>query len=127
MKKDKNRKPILKAVGSVVLAIIASSHHWLHTLLIALGLTSLGAGLFSLSPPIKVILLLFSITVSLWFLRVSIRKWNGDRAVAWVYLISSTISIILIVTSLPQTIMDIKQPQELEQQNHDDHHSSVSM
>lgn len=72
MTKDKNGKTVLKATGSVVLAVIASSHHWLHKLLIALGLTSLGAGLFSLSPSIKIILLLISIVVSLWFLRVSV-------------------------------------------------------
>lgn len=127
MTKDKNGKTVLKAVGSVVLAVIASSHHWLHTLLIALGLTSLGAGLFSLSPSIKIILLLISIVVSLLFLRVSVRKWTVDRPAAWVYLISSIISIILVATSLPQTIVDIKQqPPEKQEQIHDGHHSSLS-
>jgi hypothetical protein len=73
--KYKRDKPLLKAIGSIVLAVIASSHHWLHTLLIALGLTSLGAGLISLSPFVKVMFLLFSLAVSLLFLRVS--KKNG--------------------------------------------------
>lgn len=125
---DKRDKTLLKAVGSVVLAVIASSHHWLHTLLIALGLTSLGAGLISLSPSIKVIFLLVSLVVSLWFLKVSKRKWRLDRAAAWVYLVSSIISIILVITALPQTIADFKQePQEQEQQqNHDHDHSSDS-
>lgn len=122
--KDKNDKPVLKAIGSIVLAVIASSHHWLHTLLIALGLTSLGAGLISLSPSVKVIFLLFSLAVSLLFLRVSRKKWHHDRGAAWVYLISSIISIILVTTALPQTIASFYQaPQEQQQQNHDDHNS----
>jgi hypothetical protein len=121
---DKKDKPVLKSIGSIVLAVIASSHHWLHTLLIAMGLSSLGAGLISLSPSIKVIFLFFSLAISILFLRVSKKKWHRDRGAAWVYLISSIISIILVTTALPQTIADFDQaPQEQQQQNHDEHNS----
>ncbi len=122
--RDNKDKPVLKSIGSILLAVIASSHHWLHTLLIALGLTSLGAGLVSLSPTVKAIFLLFSFGVSCLFLRVSRRKWHRDRGAAWVYLISSIISIILVATAVPQTIAGFKQvPQEQQQQIHADHNS----
>lgn len=121
---DKKDKPVLKSIGSIALAVIASSHHWLHTLLIAMGLTSLGAGLISLSPSIKVIFLFFSLAISILFLRVSRKKSHRDRGAAWVYLISSIISIILVTTALPQMIADFDQaPQEQQQQNHDEHNS----
>lgn len=122
--KEKKDKPILKSIGSIALAVVASSHHWLHTLLIAMGLTSLGAGLISLSPSVKGVFLLFSLAVSLMFLKVSRKKWNRDRGAAWVYLVSSIISIILVTTALPQTIADFYQsPQEQQQQEHDQHNS----
>ena len=55
----KTSKGIIKGIGSVLLAVIASSHHWVHTLLLALGLTTLSSSLISLSPPTKVIFLIF--------------------------------------------------------------------
>ena len=54
----KKGKGIIKATGSVLLAIIASSHHWVHTLLLALGLTTLSSSLLSFSPTTKIIFLL---------------------------------------------------------------------
>lgn len=120
---EKKRNTVVKAVGSVILAIIASSHHWLHTLLIALGLTSLGAGLLSLPPYVRIVFLVFSLIVSVWFLSVSRRKWHKDRPAAWVYLISSIISIIVIATSIPQMITDFDPiPQQQEQVDHEGHH-----
>lgn len=67
----------------------------------------------------------------LWFIRVSKRKWAKDRPAAWVYLISSLISIILVFTAIPNTITSFTQPtQQQEQQptqeqpqehNHNEH------
>ncbi len=118
-KKDKG---IIKAIGSVLFAVIASSHHWVHTLLIALGLTTLSSSLLSLSPPTKIIFLLVSLVVSAWFIRVAKRKWSYDRPSAWVYLISSIISIVMVITALPQAISDvIPQSQQQQQQQKDIH------
>ena len=118
---EKKDKSIFKAIGSVLFAIIASSHHWLHTLLIALGLSTLSTGLFSLSPSIKFAFLLLSIIFSLGFILLAKRKWSYDRPSAWVYLISSLISIVLVVTALPQTFKALNQlPQQ--QQQEDIHH-----
>ncbi len=119
-------------MGSVLFAIIASSHHWLHTLLIALGLTTLGTGLLSLPPSIRLILLVISLILSVWFLRVAKVKWSRNRPAAWVYLISSLISIILVITAIPDTLTSVypknepvqqqEQQQNTEQQhNHDEH------
>ena len=112
----KRDKVILKSIGSIVLAIIASSHHWLHTLLIALGLTTLGAGLFAIPPAYKAVFLLISLTFSIWFLIVSKRKWNRNRPVAFVYLISSLISIVLVLTAIPETITSLNQSEQQDQQ-----------
>jgi len=120
---ERTRKTLIKAVGSVLIAVVASSHHWLHTLLIAFGLTSLGAGLFSLSPFVKIIFLLISFVISLWFIRIAKRKWRRDRASAWVYLISSIISIALVVTSLPQLSVSLNQPNQQQQDQHQQHHT----
>lgn len=123
MIQEKKGKTLIKAVSSVLLAVIASSHHWLHTLLIALGLTSLGAGLLSLPPFARIMIMIISIAVSLWFLNVCKRKWRTDRPAAWVYLISSIVSIILVMTSVPQTIADFNpETVQQEQQNHSEHH-----
>lgn len=121
--KTKKDRPFLKAFGSVLLAIIASSHHWVHTLLLALGLTTLGAGLFSVSPLVKIVFLFVSLFVSIWFLVVAKRKWHKHRPAAWVYLISSIISIVIVVSSLPQTFSDMggtpqQDPLQLHQQHH---------
>lgn len=116
-KKDKG---IIKAIGSVLFAVIASSHHWVHTLLIALGLTTLSSSLLSLSPPTKIIFLLVSLVVSAWFIRVAKRKWSYDRPSALVYLISSIISIVMVITALPQAISDVI-PQSQQQQQKDIH------
>lgn len=116
-KKDKG---IIKAIGSVLFAFIASSHHWVHTLLIALGLTTLSSSLLSLSPPTKIIFLLVSLVFSAWFIRVAKRKWDYDRPAAWVYLISSIISIVMVMTALPQAISDVF-PQSQQQQEKDIH------
>lgn len=120
----KNEKTILKATCSVLFAIIASAHHWLHTLLIALGLTTLGAGLLSLPPALRAVFLLLSLAFSVWFIIVARRKWVSDRPAALVYLISSLISIVLVTTAIPQTISSLNQPaQQLQQQNEHNHHS----
>jgi len=105
----KSEKTILKATGSVLFAIIASAHHWLHTLLIALGLTTLGAGLLALPPALKAIFLLVSLIFSVWFIIVSRRKWISDRPAALVYLISSIISIVLVTAAVPKTITSFSQ------------------
>ena len=112
----KRNRGIIKAICSVLFAIIASSHHWVHTLLIALGLTTLSSGLLSLSPSTKIIFLLVSFVISVWFLSVAKRKWSYDRPAAWVYLISSIISIILLITSLPQAISAVIPPSQQQQQ-----------
>lgn len=130
--KNKKERPLLKAVGSVLFAIVASSHHWLHTLLIALGLTTLGTGLLSLPPNIRLIFLMISLILSVWFLRVAKLKWSRNRPAAWVYLISSPISIILVITAIPDTITSVypqdpvqqqqeKQQNTEQQHNHDEH------
>lgn len=120
--KMKKERAILKSIGSVLFAIFASAHHWLHTLLIALGLTSLGTGLFSLSPAVKIIFLVVSLLLSVWFIVVAKRKWSRARPAAWVYLISSIISIALVATALPQAITDnTQQPQQQIDQQQDDH------
>lgn len=129
MTKDKNHtnpkkeRTLLKAVGSVFFAIIASSHHWIHTLLIALGLTTLGTSLLAMPPSIRLVFLLISLALSAWFLRVAKKKWSKDRPAAWVYLISSIISIVLVITAIPDTITSLNQPdpvQQLDQQQEPD-------
>ena len=123
---EKKDKVILKSIGSVLIAIIASSHHWLHTLLIAIGLTTLGAGLFALPPAFKAVFLLISLSFSIWFIIVAKRKWNRNRPAAWVYLISSLISIVLVLTAIPETITSLNQPVQQDQdQEHDQHHSNL--
>ncbi|WP_410513637.1 UPF0182 family protein [Paenibacillus sp. BR2-3] len=116
-------KALLKATGSVLFAVVASAHHWLHTLLIALGLTSFGAGLLSLSPPAKMTFLLISLVLSMWFVVVAKRRWKVARPSAWVYLVSSVISIALVVTALPKTVAEIvSQPQQQQEDQHNQHH-----
>jgi phosphoglycerol transferase MdoB-like AlkP superfamily enzyme len=112
----KKEKTILKAIGSVLFAIIASSHHWLHTLLIALGLTTLGTSLLAMPPSIRLVFLLISLTLSIWFIRVARKRWNRNRPAAWVYLISSLISIILVFTAIPDSISSFNQPDPVQQQ-----------
>lgn len=120
----KKERAVLKSIGSVLFAIFASAHHWLHTLLIALGLTSLGAGLFSFSPIVKMMFLLASLLLSVWFIVVAKRKWRKARPAAWVYLVSSVISIVLVATALPQAIGGFADdPSQLDQQeDHLEHH-----
>jgi hypothetical protein len=77
LEEPKKEKGILKAIGSVLIAIFASSHHWVHTLLIALGLTSLGTGLFSLSPWVKIVFMLISLVISVLMLRVQNVNLDG--------------------------------------------------
>jgi predicted permease len=107
--KPKKERALLKATGSILLAIIASSHHWLHTLLIALGLTTLGAGLLSMPPFIKLVFLLFSLAFSIWFIMIAKRKWSRNRPAASVYFISSIISMIIVFTAIPDTIATFNQ------------------
>ena len=122
-KQPKKEKGILKAIGSVLLAIVASSHHWVHTLLIALGLTTLGSGLLSLSPGVKLGFMLVSLLVSVWMIRVALRKWHHHRSVAWVYLISSIVSIVIVLTALPQVIAGNNPNQPpVQQTDHQQHH-----
>ncbi|GER71889.1 hypothetical protein BpJC7_31920 [Weizmannia acidilactici] len=107
---EKNKgKNIFKAIGSILFAIIASSHHWVHTLLIALGLTTLGSGLLSLSPSIKITFMAISLMISIWMIWSAIRKWNHHRSTAWIYLVSSIISIVIVATALVQTVVEINQ------------------
>lgn len=120
----KKERTLLKGIGSVLFAIIASSHHWLHTLLIALGFTALGSSLLLISPSIKIVFLLISLFVSVWFIFVAKRKWNHNRPAAWVYFISSFISIVLVITAIPQTINDLTEkptPQQQQLDNSVDH------
>ena len=116
-------KGILKGIGSILLAIVASSHHWVHTLLIALGLTTLGTGLLSISPTSKLIFILISLVVSMWMIFVAIKKWNHNRPAAWVYLISSIISIILVATAIPKIYVDNNQLPPPQEPQHQIHHS----
>lgn len=113
----KKERTFLKAAGSVLFAIVASSHHWIHTLLIALGLTTLGTSLLAMPPFIRLLFLLISLALSIWFLRVTKKKWSKDRPAAWVYLISSIISIILVITAIPDTITSLNQPDPVQQQD----------
>jgi hypothetical protein len=125
---EPKKEGILKAIGSILIAIVASSHHWLHTLLIALGLTSLGTGLLSLPTWIKMGFMLFSLLISVLMLRVAKRKWNHHRSVSWVYLISSILSIIIVLTSLLQvfTSNDPNQQNNDKQAEHQQHHNNKS-
>ncbi|MCL6588054.1 MAG: hypothetical protein K6T72_16385, partial [Anoxybacillus sp.] len=121
------KKSIFKAIGSILFAIIASSHHWVHTLLIALGLTTLGSGLFSMSPSVKISLMAVSLIISIWMTWSAISKWNHHRSIAWIYLVSSIISIVIVVTALFQTVTEIKQiPEQAPRQersiDHSQHH-----
>ncbi len=121
----RKKKDFLKSTGSILFAIFASAHHWLHTLLIALGLTTLGTGLLKMPPSLKIIFLLISLLLSGWFIVVTKRKWQKDRPAAWVYLVSSIISIVLVTTALPQAIVNLSdQPeQQVDQQvDHSQHH-----
>lgn len=121
----KKKGDFLKSTGSILFAIFASAHHWLHTLLIALGLTTLGAGLLKMPPSLKIIFLLISLLLSGWFIVVTKRKWQKDRPAAWVYLVSSIISIVLVTTALPQAIVDLSdQPEQQvdQQEDHSKHH-----
>ena len=118
----KEGKGFLKGIGSVLFAVIASSHHWVHTLLLALGLTTFSSSLLSLSPPTKLIFLLVSLVVSAWFIHIAKRKWSYDRPSAWVYLISSIISIALVITSLPQAVSAVLPPSQTQQQQGKDIH-----
>lgn len=116
----KKNRTLLKAGTSILFAIIASSHHWLHTLLIALGLTTLGASLLALSPIMRLLLLFVSFIFSLSFLLVAQRKWTKGRPAAFVYLISSLLSLILVISAIPDTLASVKQPpQQNLQQDHD--------
>jgi hypothetical protein len=121
--KPKKERALLKGIGSVLLAVIASSHHWIHTLLIALGLTTLGAGLLAMPPIIKLVFLLISLAFSIWFIVVAKRKWHRNRPAAWVYVISSIISIIIVLTAIPDSIKSLYQPdiQEQPTEQSDDH------
>jgi uncharacterized membrane protein YqjE len=123
-RQPKKKKGILKAIGSILIAIFASSHHWLHTLLIALGLTSFGSGLLALSPWMKIVLMLISLLISGLMIRVAIRKWDHHRSVSWVYLISSILSIIIVLSSLFQVItVNNPSQQDNQQLEHKQHHN----
>lgn len=130
-KKSNRGKTLLKTIGSVLFAIIATSHHWLHILLISVGLTSIGAVLFNMPPLLKVILLIISLVISIRFLFVAKRKWRHERPVAWVYAISSILSIVTVFSAVPQTINSIIQPPSNTQNpgsinTHDHNHSDMN-
>lgn len=123
LQKSKKEKGILSAIGSILVAIFASSHHWLHTLLIAMGLTTLGTGLLTLSPWVKLLVMLISLVISGLMIRASVQKWNHHRSVSWVYLISSIISIIIVLSALFQAISSNNLfPQNDQQVDHQQHH-----
>ncbi|HMM21502.1 MAG TPA: hypothetical protein PKA10_12350 [Selenomonadales bacterium] len=103
----KKERSVLKGIGSILLAIVASSHHWVHTLLIALGLTTIGTSLLVLPGPLQALFLIVSLAVSLRFIFVAKRQWQNQRATATVYLISSIISIVLVVAVVPQTVNEL--------------------
>lgn len=124
----KKEKGVWKAIGSILLAIVASSHHWVHTLLLALGFTTLGTAIFSLSPTVKIVFMLISLLVSVWMIVVAARKWNHNRPVAWVYFISSLISIAIVITALPQTLAGMThQPQQQQKEQHQQNQQHHSM
>ncbi len=127
VKIEKKDRTLLKAISSVLFAFIASSHHWIHTLLLALGFTTLGSGLLLLSPSLKIIFLLVSLLVSGWFIIIAKRKWKHNKPSAWVYLISSIISIILVVSAIPQTINQLTtektSPQQQQQTDNPEEHN----
>jgi hypothetical protein len=130
-KKSNRGKTILKTTGSVLFAIIATSHHWLHILLISVGLTSIGAVLFNMPPFLKVTLLIISLIISIRFIFVAKRKWSSERPVAWVYAISSILSIVIVFSAVPQTISTIIQPPSSTQNfntlnTHDHNHSDMN-
>lgn len=115
IKVEKKDKTLLKGIGSVLFALIASGHHWIHTLLIALGFTALGSSILLISPTTRLIFLFVSLLVSLWFIVLSKRKWKVNRPSALVYLGSSIISIALVLIAIPQTLMELTEktaPQE---------------
>ncbi len=93
VKKDRT---LLKAGTSILFAIIASSHHWLHTLLIALGLTTLGANLLALSPIMRFCFysyLLFFPYGFYWWHNVNGRK-NVQRPLFTLFLPYSLLSLL---------------------------------
>ncbi|MCM3800159.1 hypothetical protein M4A92_16320 [Caldibacillus thermoamylovorans] len=51
------------------------------------------------------------------------RKWPLNRPASWVYLLSSIISIILVLSAIPDTLNSLEQPsyQEIHQLQHGDH------
>lgn len=109
-KKSTQGKTWLKSIGSVLFAIIATSHHWLHLLLISVGLTSVGAFLIDMPSILKIILLILSLVISIRFIFVAKRKWRDERSVAWVYVVSSILSIVIVFSAVPQTIYAMIQP-----------------
>lgn len=92
-------------------------------ILIALGLTTLGTGLLSISPTTKLIFMLISLVVSIWMIFVALKKWAHNRPAAWVYLISSIISIILVATAIPKIYVDNNQVPPQQEPQHQIHHS----
>jgi uncharacterized membrane protein (UPF0182 family) len=130
-KKSNRGKTVLKTIGSVFFAIIATSHHWLHMLLISVGLTSIGAVLFNMPPLLRIILLVISLAISIRFIFVAKRKWRHERPVAWVYVISSILSIVIVFSAVPQTINTIIQSPSNTQNpdsinTHDHNHSDIN-
>lgn len=105
-----------RTVETVKKVIIPSSHHWVHTFLLALGLTTLSSSLLSFSPPVKIVFLMVFLVVSTWFIYIAKRKWSYDRPAAWVYLISSIILTVLVITALLQAIADILPPLQPQQE-----------
>ncbi|MCL6444449.1 MAG: hypothetical protein K6T83_13525 [Alicyclobacillus sp.] len=99
-----SEKAIGSSIGSILIAIVTSSHHWVHMLLIALGLGAVGAGLFTMPIPIRIGLLVVSVVVSIGMLFVAWRKRTNNKAVAWVYFISSVVSLVIIATSVPTLV-----------------------
>lgn len=130
-KKPGRGKALLKSIISILFAIIATSHHWLHVLLISLGLTSVGAALFNLPPVLRIVLLFISLAVSIRFIFVAKRKWKRERSVAWVYVVSSILSIVIVFSVVPQTVSTIIQSPSNTQHSgnistHDHNHTDMN-
>lgn len=114
-------KDFWRSVGSILIAIVASSHHWLHMLLLTLGLGVLGVGITTMPLTLRIVLVVFSFVVSIGMLFVAWRKRIHNKVVAWVYFFSSVLSLVILATSLPVLVQtNTPAPSAHEQHHHSD-------